>query len=60
MAHNEDMSTTSTKANEIRSEGLTITSQRPGVIAANDGQWVYRYEQTNKGWQCQHLGRMFS
>jgi hypothetical protein len=53
------MSTTTQKTQELRSEGMAITCQRPGVIAANDGRWMYRYEQTNKGWQCQHLGRMF-
>ena len=47
---------TSEYAKHLRSEGLKITSQRPGVIAANNGRQMYRYDQTSQGWQRMSLG----
>lgn len=50
--------TTNAHAAALRTDGYKITAKRPGVIAANDGVWFYRFQQTSAGWTKMSLGRI--
>ena len=43
----------------LRDNDYKVTNVIPGSVAANNGRFCYRFDQTMSGWNTMRLGRMW-